>query len=81
MVATWNVAASGSYYMRGTEYFLGNREPDGVWYAPRGDFDRVDTEVVEPKDFAALYERKSVMARCSSPMEAARLTFVSLRLI
>jgi hypothetical protein len=36
VVATWNVAASSAYYVRGAEYYLGSREPEGVWYAPPG---------------------------------------------
>jgi hypothetical protein len=30
MVATWNVAASSAYCARGSEYYLGAKEPDGV---------------------------------------------------
>lgn len=56
MVATWNVAASSAYYVRGAEYYLGSREPDGVWYAPRGDLGRRDATTVQPKEFARLYE-------------------------
>ena len=56
MVATWNVAASSAYYARGSEYYLGSREPDGAWYAPRGDLGRVDAATVQAKEFAALYE-------------------------
>ena len=35
MVATWNVAASSAYYARASEYYLGAKEPDGVWYGDR----------------------------------------------
>jgi conjugative relaxase-like TrwC/TraI family protein len=56
VVATWNVAASSAYYVRGAEYYLGTREPDGVWYAPRGDLGRQDTATVQPKEFARLYQ-------------------------
>ncbi|MFO1108405.1 MAG: MobF family relaxase [Bradyrhizobium sp.] len=56
MVATWNVAASSAYYVRGAEYYLGSREPEGVWYAPRGDLGRRDAAVVQPQEFARLYE-------------------------
>ncbi|MCL2716236.1 MAG: relaxase domain-containing protein, partial [Alphaproteobacteria bacterium] len=59
MVATWNVATSKSYYTLCTEYYLGSREPDGVWYAPRGDFERVNAAMVEAADFSALYDGKS----------------------
>jgi hypothetical protein len=31
MVATWNVAASSADHARGSEYYLGAKEPDGVW--------------------------------------------------
>ncbi len=56
VVATWNVAASSAYYVRGAEYYLGSREPEGVWYAPRGDLGRRDAAAVQPKGFARLYE-------------------------
>lgn len=56
VVATWNVAASSAYYVRGAEYYLGEREPDGVWYAPSGDFGQRDATAVQPKEFARLYE-------------------------
>jgi hypothetical protein len=56
MVATWNVAASSAYYARGSEYYLGAKEPDGVWYAPAGDPGRLDTATVQAKEFARLYE-------------------------
>jgi conjugative relaxase-like TrwC/TraI family protein len=56
VVATWNVAASSAYYVRGAEYYLGSREPEGVWYAPRGDLGRRDAETVERQEFARLYE-------------------------
>jgi conjugative relaxase-like TrwC/TraI family protein len=56
VVATWNVAASSAYYVRGAEYYLGSREPEGVWYAPRGDLGRRDAATVQPKEFARLYE-------------------------
>lgn len=56
VVATWNVAASSAYYVRGAEYYLGEREPDGVWYAPSGDLGRRDATTVQPKEFARLYE-------------------------
>lgn len=56
MVATWNVAASSAYYVRGAEYYLGSREPEGVWYAPRGDFSRHDAATVERQEFSPLYE-------------------------
>ena len=56
VVATWNVAASSAYYVRGAEYYLSAREPDGVWYAPSGDLGRRDATTVQPKEFARLYE-------------------------
>ncbi|MCB1394377.1 MobF family relaxase [Nitrobacter sp.] len=56
VVATWNVAASSAYYVRGAEYYLGEREPDGVWYAPSGDLGRRDATTVQPKEFVRLYE-------------------------
>ncbi|WP_319797326.1 MobF family relaxase [Nitrobacter sp.] len=56
VVATWNVAASSAYYVRGAEYYLGEREPDGVWYAPSGDLGQRDATAVQPKEFARLYE-------------------------
>jgi hypothetical protein len=40
MVATLNVAASNAYYARGSEYYLGAKEPDGGWYVPAGDLNR-----------------------------------------
>ncbi len=55
MVATWNPAASASYYTRQTEYYLGDAEPAGVWYAPAGDFGVVDGAQVERATFAQLY--------------------------
>jgi conjugative relaxase-like TrwC/TraI family protein len=56
VVATWNVAASSAYYVRGAEYYLGEREPDGVWYAPSGDLGRRDATAVQPKEFARFHE-------------------------
>jgi conjugative relaxase-like TrwC/TraI family protein len=56
VVATWNVAASSAYYVRGAEYYLGSGEPEGVWYAPRGNLGRRDAATVQPKEFARLYQ-------------------------
>jgi hypothetical protein len=56
MVATWNVAASSEYYVRGAEYYLGEQEPDGVWYAPSGDLGSRDAAPVQRQEFARLYE-------------------------
>lgn len=57
MVATWNIAADAGYYAAQAEsqasYYVGGREPAGVWYAPAGDFDIEDGAEVEP----ALFER------------------------
>jgi conjugative relaxase-like TrwC/TraI family protein len=50
------VAASSAYYARGSEYYLGAKEPDGVWYGPAGDLGRVDAATVQAKEFARLYE-------------------------
>ncbi|KQT12631.1 MULTISPECIES: MobF family relaxase [Bradyrhizobium] len=55
MVATWNPAASASYYTRQTEYYLGDGEPAGLWYAPAGDFGVVDGAQVERQTFEQLY--------------------------
>ena len=55
MVATWNPAASASYYTRQTEYYLGDAEPAGLWYAPAGDFGVVDGAQVERETFEQLY--------------------------
>ena len=56
MVATWNVAAGSEYYMRGAEYYLGEQEPDGLWYAPSGDLGCRDAAPVQRQEFARLYE-------------------------
>src|ERR1700757_5205991 len=56
MVATWNIAASSEYYVRGAEYYLGEREPDGVWHAPSGDLGCRDAAPVQRQEFAHLYE-------------------------
>lgn len=56
MVATWNPAASSSYYIRQAEYYLGGEEPQGVWYAPAGDFGLVDGSIVERETFERLYD-------------------------
>jgi conjugative relaxase-like TrwC/TraI family protein len=55
VVATWNPAASSNYYTRRTEYYLGDAEPAGVWYAPAGDFGVVDGAKVERETFEQLY--------------------------
>lgn len=55
MVATWNPAASSNYYTRQTEYYLGEAEPMGVWYAPAGDFGVVDGAQVKRDTFEQLY--------------------------
>lgn len=56
MVATWNPAASSSYYIRQAEYYLGAEEPPGIWYAPAGDFGLTDGATVERQTFERLYE-------------------------
>jgi hypothetical protein len=56
VVAMWNVVASSAYYVRGAEYYLGSREPEGIWYTPRGDLGRRGAATVRPKEFARLYE-------------------------
>lgn len=55
MVATWNPAASASYYTRQTDYYLGDAEPAGLWYAPAGDFGVLDGAQVERETFERLY--------------------------
>jgi hypothetical protein len=60
MVATLSVAASSAYYARGSKYYRGAKEPDGVWYAPAGDLGRVDAATVRAKEFARLYEGRGV---------------------
>lgn len=55
VVATWNPAASASYYARQTEYYLGDAEPAGIWYAPAGDFGVVDGAQVQRDTFEQLY--------------------------
>lgn len=55
MVATWSLAASSAYYSRRTEYYLGSNEPEGVWYAPAGDFGLVDGAPVARETFERLY--------------------------
>jgi conjugative relaxase-like TrwC/TraI family protein len=57
VVATWNPAAASSYYtrQRDTEYYTGNNEPVGHWYAPAGDFGLADGSAVEPRTFERLY--------------------------
>ena len=58
MVATWNPAAASSYFTRRreTEYYAGSNEPDGIWYAPHGDFGLVDGSTVERETFDRLYD-------------------------
>lgn len=53
MVATWNPAAASGYYLRQSDYYLGSGEPDGIWYAPSGDFGVADKITVE----SCLFER------------------------
>ncbi|HLZ07705.1 MAG TPA: relaxase domain-containing protein, partial [Chloroflexota bacterium] len=57
VVATWNPAAASSYYtrQRETEYYAGNSEPAGIWYAPAGDFAVVDGSTVDRTTFDRLY--------------------------
>ena len=57
MVATWNPAASSTYYtrQRETEYYAGSGEPTGIWYAPAGDFGLVDGSSVDRATFDRLY--------------------------
>lgn len=58
LVATWNPAASSSYYIRQSEYYLGGEEPPGVWYAPAEEFGLVDGSIVERKTFERLYDAR-----------------------
>lgn len=57
VVATWNPAASSSYYtrQRATEYYAGSGEPSGIWYAPARDFGVVDSSSVDSATFERLY--------------------------
>lgn len=57
MVATWNPAARSTYYsrQRETDYYAGSTEPDGIWYAPAGDFGLAHASVVERTTFERLY--------------------------
>ena len=57
VVATWNPAASSTYYtrQRETEYYAGNGEPTGIWYAPAGDFAVIDGSSVDRATFDRLY--------------------------
>jgi conjugative relaxase-like TrwC/TraI family protein len=58
VVATWNPAAASTYYtrQRETEYYAGNNEPVGHWYAPAGDFGLADGSAVERQAFKRLYD-------------------------
>ncbi|MCX7321284.1 MAG: relaxase domain-containing protein [Hyphomicrobiales bacterium] len=57
MVATWNPAASSTYYtrQRATEYYAGSAEPSGIWYAPARDFGVVDSSPVDSATFERMY--------------------------
>ncbi len=57
MVATWNPAASSSYYTRSceTEYYVGSGELAGIWYAPAGDLALLDDSSVDRETFERLY--------------------------
>nr|WP_311538802.1 MobF family relaxase [uncultured Bradyrhizobium sp.] len=57
VVATWNPAAASTYYtrQRETEYYAGNNELPGIWYAPAGDFAVVDSSPVGRENFDRLY--------------------------
>jgi conjugative relaxase-like TrwC/TraI family protein len=54
LVATWNPAASAGYYLQAA-YYLGGREPAGVWYAPAGDFGVTDAGTVDKDVFEQLF--------------------------
>ncbi len=57
MVATWNPAASATYYSKQTAYYAknGGVEPRGRWYAPGGDHGLTDGAVVEADLFERLF--------------------------
>lgn len=57
MVATWNPAANSTYYSRQSEtnYYVGSEEPDGVWYAPAGDFGVAHGSAVDRATLERLY--------------------------
>jgi conjugative relaxase-like TrwC/TraI family protein len=57
LVATWNLAANSTYYsrQRETDYYAGSDEPDGIWYAPTGDFGVVHGSAVNRTMFERLY--------------------------
>jgi conjugative relaxase-like TrwC/TraI family protein len=54
LVATWNPAASASYYLQAA-YYLGGHEPAGLWYSPTADFGLVDTGTVDQDVFEHLF--------------------------
>jgi conjugative relaxase-like TrwC/TraI family protein len=60
MVVTWAPAAHQNYYLTQTEYFLGAREPDGVWRTSTGDFGIVDGAKVDRETFVRLYAAQDV---------------------
>jgi hypothetical protein len=69
-----------AYHARGSEYYLGAKEPDGVWYAPAGDLGRVDAAMVQGKEFARLYEGRgadgqALVSKADQRVPAFDLTF------
>ena len=55
MVATWNPAASSSYYLTQTQYYLEGNHTPPIWYCPSGQFDINDGSKVEIREFENLF--------------------------
>ena len=62
MVATIATAASAAYYIESqqshrhpNQYYIGGKEPDGVWWNPTGLFGLEDGGKVDSRDFQHLY--------------------------
>ncbi|HDZ09192.1 MobF family relaxase [Pseudohongiella sp.] len=55
MVATWNPAASSSYYTTQTQYYLEGNHIPSVWYCPSGQLDIYDGSQVDIREFENLF--------------------------
>lgn len=73
MVATWNPAASSSYYTSQTQYYLGSNDIPAIWYCPSGQFDIHDGCQVEIREFENLFTGTDLKGRSLLPASGRRI--------
>lgn len=77
MVATWNAAASSSYYTNQAQYYLEGGDTRAIWYCPSGQLDINDGSQVDIRKFENLFAGLDPDGNSLLPISGRRIDRVS----